>query len=188
MPTRAWRLTFQSRIALSVAIPSFYVRMPFEDIWRRRARIFPFSKIVSPFRIRRICCCCFVSRHCRAALKWICDIAGVVQKYTEIDWERLYARARDLDCLRMLLVGSPWRETLFESRFRTGTLSPLLRQSASLKRKRFLDRAWYSAHTTPHRSVAFWNPTEPDIKPQLIVAERPPAIVRDFVLQGLFHE
>jgi hypothetical protein len=98
---------FKVELHWAVAAPSFYVRMPFDDIWRRRASISVLeNRVAVPHPEDLVLLLCVHgTRHCWAALKWICDIAGVVQKYPEIDWGRLCARARDLGCLRMLLIG-----------------------------------------------------------------------------------
>lgn len=100
-------LRFKVELHWAVAPPSLYVRMPFGDMWKQRAYIPVFDTRVAVPRPEDLLLllCVHGMRHGWAALKWICDIAGVVQKYPEIDWGRLRAHARDLGCLRMLLAG-----------------------------------------------------------------------------------
>ncbi len=45
------------------------------------------------------------SKHEWAELRWICDLAGLIERHPRIDLETGLARARDQGCGRMLLVG-----------------------------------------------------------------------------------
>ena len=45
------------------------------------------------------------AKHEWAQLRWVCDLAGLIERHPRIDLESALARARDQGCGRMLLVG-----------------------------------------------------------------------------------
>ncbi len=49
--------------------------------------------------------CVHGSSHYWTSLKWVCDIAAFMRKYSDPDWIHLSAEAKKLGCWRMLLVG-----------------------------------------------------------------------------------
>jgi hypothetical protein len=49
--------------------------------------------------------CAHASRHCWEKLSWLSDIAEIIRRNPEIDWERIIKETSDLDCKRMLFVG-----------------------------------------------------------------------------------
>jgi hypothetical protein len=49
--------------------------------------------------------CFHGSKHCWTSLKWICDVAELIQSQPEINWERVQQQARKWGCDRMLYLG-----------------------------------------------------------------------------------
>jgi Uncharacterised nucleotidyltransferase len=49
--------------------------------------------------------CVHASRHCWEKLSWLSDIAEIIRRNPEIDWEIIIKEASDLDCRRMLFIG-----------------------------------------------------------------------------------
>lgn len=49
--------------------------------------------------------CAHASRHCWEKLSWLSDIAEIIRRNPEIDWERIIKETSDLDCRRMLFIG-----------------------------------------------------------------------------------
>jgi Uncharacterised nucleotidyltransferase len=61
--------------------------------------------------------CVHGSTHFWSRLKWICDIAELVRNTPAIDWEQTKARARELGCERMLLLGLYLAKELLRAKF-----------------------------------------------------------------------
>jgi Uncharacterised nucleotidyltransferase len=49
--------------------------------------------------------CLHGSKHVWGLLRWICDVAAVVYRYPELDWERLRRQARRVGCWRAVALG-----------------------------------------------------------------------------------
>ena len=49
--------------------------------------------------------CFHGTKHCWASLKWICDVAELIQSQPEINWERVQQQAESWGCERMLYLG-----------------------------------------------------------------------------------
>ncbi len=52
-----------------------------------------------------IALCIHGAKHLWAALKWVSDIAALLETYPNLDWELCFARAKEIDSERTLLVG-----------------------------------------------------------------------------------
>ena len=98
---------FKIELHWAVATPSFYIRTPFDEIWRRREYV---SVLDSPVAVPHtedllLLLAVHGTRHCWASLKWIRDIAELVRQCPDMEWGRVCARATELGCRRMLLIG-----------------------------------------------------------------------------------
>lgn len=49
--------------------------------------------------------CVHGSKHLWDRLVWLCDVAALIARHPDLDWQRLYAQARDLVAERMLNLG-----------------------------------------------------------------------------------
>lgn len=49
--------------------------------------------------------CFHGSKHCWSELKWVCDVAELIQHHPEIDWEKVILKAQNIGCERMLYLG-----------------------------------------------------------------------------------
>jgi len=59
--------------------------------------------------------CVHCATHFWDSLKWICDIAELIRNTASLDWETTEARARELACERMLLLGLYLAKELFQT-------------------------------------------------------------------------
>lgn len=55
------------------------------------------------------------ARHLWECLIWVCDVAGMVRRYPELDWDDVLAEAQRLGCLRMALLGLYLAASLLEA-------------------------------------------------------------------------
>lgn len=56
--------------------------------------------------------CAHATKHRWSELKWICDVAELIQMHPNLDWDRILGQAEALRSLRMLLVGLGLAEDL----------------------------------------------------------------------------
>jgi hypothetical protein len=49
--------------------------------------------------------CFHGSKHCWSELKWVCDVAELIQNHPEIDWQKVEEQAKKINCERMLYLG-----------------------------------------------------------------------------------
>jgi hypothetical protein len=49
--------------------------------------------------------CFHGSKHCWSELKWLCDIAELINNNPEIDWQKVEAQAQKIDCKKILDLG-----------------------------------------------------------------------------------
>jgi Uncharacterised nucleotidyltransferase len=64
------------------------------------------SRVMAPSRSDTLLfLCAHGAKHRWERLKWICDIAALIQSLPEFDWESIYAQASALRVERMLLLG-----------------------------------------------------------------------------------
>jgi hypothetical protein len=61
--------------------------------------------------------------HGWSRLKWICDLASLIESPAEIDWQAASVRARQAGCCRMLLVGVYLASRLFKVRLPAALVS-----------------------------------------------------------------
>lgn len=59
--------------------------------------------------------CIHGAKHLWAALKWVSDIAALLDTYPNLNWERCFARAAEIDSERTLLVGLRLAHTLLRA-------------------------------------------------------------------------
>ncbi|AFZ34358.1 hypothetical protein Sta7437_0767 [Stanieria cyanosphaera PCC 7437] len=49
--------------------------------------------------------CFHGSKHCWSELKWVCDVAELINNNPEIDWQKVEAQAQKIDCEKILELG-----------------------------------------------------------------------------------
>lgn len=60
--------------------------------------------------------CVHGAKHVFEHLKWVCDIAELIQAHPSLDWTYVEKTARELGCRRMVLVGLGLAQALFQVR------------------------------------------------------------------------
>jgi hypothetical protein len=91
----------------AVSRPSFAFQLPFERLWKRREYVSVLdAQVAAPHpEDLLLMLSAHGASHCWASLKWVCDIAALLERCPEIDWPRFMAEARQAGGLRMALVG-----------------------------------------------------------------------------------
>ena len=87
--------------------PSFFSSVNPKDIWHRREPAELAGIAVSNFKIEDylIILCMHGSRHQWERLAWLCDIALLLQKYPNMDWQQMFKLAEQWGAKRMLNLG-----------------------------------------------------------------------------------
>lgn len=87
--------------------PSFFSSVNPKDIWHRREPDELAGITVSNFKIEDylIILCMHGSRHQWERLSWLCDIALLLQKYPNLDWQQVFNLAEQWGAKRMLSLG-----------------------------------------------------------------------------------
>ena len=85
----------------------FLFPLDHEHVWERSVPTSLGGRTVQTFSPEDLLLvlCVHGSVHCWARLGWVCDVAELVRKSGEIDWERLVERASAFSGRRMLLLG-----------------------------------------------------------------------------------
>lgn len=87
--------------------PSFFSSVSPKDIWHRREPDELAGIAVSNFKVEDylIILCMHGSRHQWERLSWLCDIALLLQKYPNLDWQQIFNLAEQWGAKRMLSLG-----------------------------------------------------------------------------------
>lgn len=87
--------------------PPFFSLVNPKDIWHRRESAELAGITVSNFKIEDylIILCMHGSRHRWERLSWLCDIALLLQKYPDLDWQQMLKLAEQWGARRMLYLG-----------------------------------------------------------------------------------
>lgn len=87
--------------------PPFFSLVNPKDIWHRREPAELAGITVSNFKIEDylIILCMHGSRHRWERLSWLCDIALLLQKYPDLDWQQTFKLAEQWGARRMLYLG-----------------------------------------------------------------------------------
>jgi hypothetical protein len=87
--------------------PVFFSSVTPKDIWHRRESAELAGKIVSNFKVEDylIILCMHGSRHQWNRLSWLCDIALLLQKYPNLDWQQMFELSEQWGAKRMLRLG-----------------------------------------------------------------------------------
>ena len=87
--------------------PPFFSSVSPKDIWHRRESAELAGITVSNFKIEDylIILCMHGSRHQWERLSWLCDIALLLQKYPDLDWQQMFKLAEQWGARRMLYLG-----------------------------------------------------------------------------------
>jgi hypothetical protein len=87
-----------------------------EELWKHARPICLGGKQVSNLAIEDLLLilCVHGATHCWERLSWICDIAELVRRYPELDWERLLRRATLLGSRRIVLLALLLARRLFD--------------------------------------------------------------------------
>jgi Uncharacterised nucleotidyltransferase len=87
--------------------PSFFSSVSPKDIWHRRESTQIAGQTVSNFKIEDylIILCMHGSRHQWERLSWLCDIALLIHKYPNLNWQQLFALSDQWGTTRMLNLG-----------------------------------------------------------------------------------
>jgi hypothetical protein len=86
---------------------SFAFRLETEDLWRRLKPVKIGSQTLftlSPEDLLMVLCCHGFT-HQWERLGWICDVATLVERRKDLDWDYLFETARRLGVLRIVLLG-----------------------------------------------------------------------------------
>jgi hypothetical protein len=103
-----WRIT-----------PRFFpFELPVEELWERRQSLSLLGTAVSILAPEDLLLtlCVHGAKECWGKLKWICDVAELLQAYPNLDWNRMLVQAKQLHSKRMLLLGVELARQLFELR------------------------------------------------------------------------
>lgn len=87
--------------------PSFFSSVNPKDVWHRREPAELAGIAVSNFKIEDylIILCMHGSRHQWERLAWLCDIALLLYKYPNLDWQQMFKLAEQWGAKRMLSLG-----------------------------------------------------------------------------------
>ncbi|MCC5636682.1 nucleotidyltransferase family protein [Nostoc sp. CHAB 5844] len=98
--------------------PQFFsLEMPFEVLWQRRQSVTLLDTSVTTFSPEDLLLvlCVHGSKECWSQLKWICDLAELLQTYPHLDWQVVEERSQMLHCRRMLLLGLKLAQELLQA-------------------------------------------------------------------------
>lgn len=78
-----------------------------EEIWEDPQRVELLGTPVHTLAIHHLLpyLCAHATKHGWTELKWICDVAELLRRHPDLDWDRILAQAEALRSLRMLLLG-----------------------------------------------------------------------------------
>lgn len=100
-------------------IGKYFCGFPIEsqELWQRCEEIYIAETKVLTFNREDLLLilCVHGSKHLWRELKWICDVAQLVNVSPEINWNRVIHRAKELGCKRMLLIGLILTQELFKN-------------------------------------------------------------------------
>jgi hypothetical protein len=79
----------------------------FDHIREHQMTVYPGGQEVPTFRLEDLLLylCAHGSRHCWERLGWVADIAGLINRHPQLDWDVVLAEARGLRCQRVFLHG-----------------------------------------------------------------------------------
>jgi hypothetical protein len=126
-----WRIT-----------PRFFpFELLFEELWDRRQSVSLLGTTVSILAPEDLLLtlCVHGAKECWGKLKWICDVAELIQTYPDLDWNWVLVQAKQLHSQRMLLLGVE-----------------LARQFFGVKLSETLLAAINSDQTLPHLMQQVW--------------------------------
>ena len=91
----------------AIAPTAMSVPLDYPDLWARARPAFLFGREILNFAHEDLLMLLTIhgAKHEWAQLRWICDLAALIERQPHIDLESTLARARDRGCGRMLLVG-----------------------------------------------------------------------------------
>lgn len=97
--------------------PLFFSSVKPQDIWQRREAAELAGTAVSTFKVEDylIILCMHGSRHQWERLAWLCDIALLLHKYPNLDWQQLFELAEQWGGKRMLCLGLYLAHTLLKA-------------------------------------------------------------------------
>lgn len=87
--------------------PVYFSAVHPSQVWSRRQSSTLLGRSVSTLSIEDylLILCMHGSRHMWLRLSWLCDIAVLLHKHLDLDWEKVMTRARLWGCQRMLKLG-----------------------------------------------------------------------------------
>ena len=90
----------------AITLPARHIHLDFETLWSRRDEVSVFGTPVAvPGRSDLpLILSVHGSCHYWTSLKWVCDIAALLQRHPNLDWECVRKRAAIAGCGRVLLV------------------------------------------------------------------------------------
>ncbi len=91
----------------AIAPKAMAVPLDYPDLWARARPAFMFGREILSFAHEDLLMLLTIhgAKHEWAQLRWICDLAALIERHPRIDLESALARAWDRGCGRMLLVG-----------------------------------------------------------------------------------
>lgn len=135
--------------------PVFFSSVNPADIWYRRESVSLAGKTVSSLRIEDllIILCMHGSRHQWERISWICDIARLLKRYPELDWESAIATATQWGSKRMLYLGIYLAYAWLGASLPASVLERVLADSATIHLATQVDEQLFSAEA-PKRVLA----------------------------------
>jgi ubiquinone/menaquinone biosynthesis C-methylase UbiE len=91
----------------AIAPPALCVPLDYPGLWARSRPVALDGRDVPCFALEDLVLvlCVHASKHEWSELRWICDVAELVERYPNLAWSETLERARRQGCERMLLVG-----------------------------------------------------------------------------------
>ena len=119
------------------AISREYMRVPFDfsKLWERQTAFELQSETIAALSPEDhfLILCVHGTRHLWERLTWVCDLRALLTQFPEFDWAYVEREARELGCLRMVLLGHLLVERLFHEVFAASLLVEAYRQPAVLE-------------------------------------------------------
>ncbi|MEO1637470.1 MAG: nucleotidyltransferase family protein [Cyanobacteria bacterium J06631_9] len=135
--------------------PVFFSSVHPQDIWHRREQMSFAGKTVSTLRPedQLIILCMHGSRHRWERLSWLCDIAMLLEKYPELNWDEVSAIAREWGAQRMLYLGLYLAHTLLSANFPESVSQKIKADSAIVQLAQKVNEQLFSSNL-PKRFLA----------------------------------
>jgi Uncharacterised nucleotidyltransferase len=91
----------------AISLPRLNFQLCFDTLWDRRETVTVLGATVATPCANDLLMmlCVHGASHCWTSLKWVCDIAEFIRRYSDLNWMQLRTEAEQLACWRMVLLG-----------------------------------------------------------------------------------